>query len=306
MGLLGLRTCGLWLVALPQLSFGHATAVLRTCHSRLPEGQAAYPYTTTKTPLQYTMAAATDYTVVYGVGLLDDIHNYFPALLYDSGRFQNTTQIFHYVRHQLNERFNLFSYGASLYTASAPASNNSVPTTPTTPATPAPARLLRSDTARGADSLTSATTLQTMTALLGLLRLPEDIDMDFRIPRMTPMRRTAQAWSFSDPIVVRPSAQVIATATERVDGSSLAENTGCAICQDTISNTESARRLRACGHVYHTGCIDEWFHRSVFCPACRHDIREPLAASASAPAPAPAQAPTEVEQPSEETHSYFQ
>jgi hypothetical protein len=268
-------------VALPQLSFGHATVasaeglVLRTCVS--PNNY--------KNPLQYTMAAAPDYTVVYGVGLLDDVHNYFPALLYDSGRFQNTTQIFHYVRHQLNERFNLFSYGASLHAARNPPGPVTTTTNPPPPSQP----------------LSAASTLQTMNALLGFLTLPEDIELDFRMPRSPRTRRIAQTWAFNDPVVVRPSAQVIASATETVAGSTLAENTGCAICQDTISNTESARRLRACGHVYHTGCIDEWFHRSVFCPACRHDIRQPLA-----PAPVPAPATTEVEPPAEETHSYFQ
>jgi hypothetical protein len=53
------------------------------------------------------------YQVIYNVGLLDDIHNYFPALLYDQGRFQTLVQVFSYVRHQMDTRFNLYSYGAS-------------------------------------------------------------------------------------------------------------------------------------------------------------------------------------------------
>jgi len=95
-----------------------------------------------------------------------------------------------------------------------------------------------------------------------------------------------------DPIIVRPTAQAIAAGTEPVLGSSLAENTGCAICQDTIIPTDPARRLVACGHVYHRGCIDEWFRRSVYCPSCRHDIRLPSAtASENASQQQPQQQP---------------
>ena len=77
-----------------------------------------------------------------------------------------------------------------------------------------------------------------------------------------------------EPVVVRPSAQVIAQATEIVSGSTLPEGTLCSICQDSILATDSARKLRACNHLYHQVCIDQWFQRSVFCPTCRHDVRE--------------------------------
>ena len=54
------------------------------------------------------------YEYVYNVGLLDDLHNYFPAFLYDSGRFQTPVQVFHYFRTELHARFNLPGYGARL------------------------------------------------------------------------------------------------------------------------------------------------------------------------------------------------
>jgi hypothetical protein len=38
--------------------------------------------------------------------------------------------------------------------------------------------------------------------------------------------------------------------------------------------TDSCRILNSCQHVYHRGCIDTWFERSVFCPSCRHDVRD--------------------------------
>jgi len=203
---------------------------------------------------------ADDYVSVYNVGLLDDIHNYFPALLYDTGRFQNVANVFSYVRNQLDTRFNLYRHGASLYNASQHAQPlRAQQTAPAIPLTPTP-RATR-----------NANDIATANLLLGFLRMSAEDDLSNYIQLPA---RTVNAWN--EPVIVRPTAQAIAAGTEPVLGSSLAENTGCAICQDTIIPTDPARRLLACGHVYHRGCIDEWFRRSVFCPSCRHDIRLPL------------------------------
>jgi hypothetical protein len=203
------------------------------------------------------------YETVYGVGLLDDIHNYFPSLLYDTGRFQNVTQILHYVRHQMNSRFNLLNYGASLAArraASAP--GNAVParTPPQEFVNTLPVNTLR--TRRDTSDILSS--MQAASMLVGLLNLTGDAQPD---------TQPADIWTSFRDVVVRPTAQAIARATENISGSTLAENTNCAICQDTIQNTDNATRLLACSHVYHAGCIEQWFQRSVQCPSCRHDIR---------------------------------
>jgi hypothetical protein len=213
---------------------------------------------------------ADDYVSVYGVNLLDDIHNYFPALLYDTGRFQNMANVFSYVRNQLDTRFNLYRHGASLYASSQrtpPVQSYQAPQP--IPFTP----LSRAN--RNANDVAAAN------LLLGFLRMSTEDDLSnyIQIPARTATATATNAWT--DPIIVRPTAQAIAAGTEPVLGSSLAENTGCAICQDTIIPTDPARRLVACGHVYHRGCIDEWFRRSVYCPSCRHDIRLPLPSAAA-------------------------
>ena len=233
---------------------------------------------------------ADDYISVYGVGLLDDIHNYFPALLYDTGRFQNVANVFSYVRNQLDTRFNLFRHGASLYAAShqtpftqsRQTTNVPPPTVPFSYVSPTP--LPR--TTRNANDIAAAN------LLLGFLRMSTEDDLSnyIQIPARTTGATATAGNAWTDPIIVRPTAQAIAAGTEPVLGSSLAENTGCAICQDTIIPTDPARRLVACGHVYHRGCIDEWFRRSVYCPSCRHDIRLPQP-SASASASAASQQP---------------
>lgn len=237
---------------------------------------------------------ADDYVSVYGVGLLDDIHNYFPALLYDTGRFQNVANVFSYVRNQLDTRFNLFRHGASLYagsqqtpfTQSRQTTNVPPPTVPfsyvSPTATPLPYGSARAT--RNANDIAAAN------LLLGFLRMSTEDDLSNYI--QIPARTTGAGNAWTDPVIVRPTAQAIAAGTEPVLGSSLAENTGCAICQDTIIPTDPARRLVACGHVYHRGCIDEWFRRSVYCPSCRHDIRLPQpSASAASPQQQPVTTP---------------
>ena len=37
---------------------------------------------------------------------------------------------------------------------------------------------------------------------------------------------------------------------------------------------QNVRHLRHCNHYFHQDCIDTWFRGNVYCPTCRHDIRE--------------------------------
>lgn len=233
-----------------------------------------------------------NYEHVYGVGLLDDLHNYFPALLYEQNRFHSVSSVFHYVRAQMNRRFNLYQYGASLHQPVAEPIRVSIPPTPLAqprvpePPTPTPApTVIREVDPLGfatRDPLSSVLSAQMLLGLLDLaVRGEETIEvaqppLTRRIlqPRRTNLGRF-DGIGFS-PVVVRPTAESIARGTEELLGSQVPEHTICTICQDTItsSNTTLVRKIRHCGHFYHRGCIDEWFNRSVFCPTCRHDIRE--------------------------------
>ena len=224
------------------------------------------------------------YQVVYGVGILDDVHNYFPALLYDQGRFQNITNVFSYVRSQLNNRFNLYAYGARLSQAQGQAQAQATTTAP--PPMPPVVR-----TFRGAASDNEV--MASASFLLNMLNLGLEGEAGF-----TPLRAgtfgagqgtgaTAGTgggiWAaFRAPVIVAPSTAVLASNTSILNASDVSNNlvgVVCTICQDTVVPTDLCRRLNACQHVYHKACIDEWFTRSVFCPSCRHDVREPRAAS---------------------------
>ena len=228
------------------------------------------------------------YQVVYGVGLLDDVHNYFPALLYDQGRFQTLTNVFSYVRSQLNNRFNLYAYGARLSQAQAQAQGQAQATTTAPPPMPPVVR-----TFRGGGGASDNEVMASASFLLNMLNLGLEGEAGF-----TPLRAgtfggggggtggtggAGGIWAaFRAPVIVAPSTAVLASNTSLLNASDVSNNlvgVVCTICQDTVVPTDLCRRLNACQHVYHKACIDEWFTRSVFCPSCRHDVREPRAAS---------------------------
>ena len=212
------------------------------------------------------MAAENEsYQYVYNVGLLDDLHNYFPAFLYDSGRFQTPAQMFQYFHTQINERFNLPARGARL--AGFPPG----PRVAEVPA-PAPPRARRFDQAAAA-------------ALVGLFDLSgaflgeNSYFYSAGIPGIPgiPLSPGAAASPFMDPVPVRPSEEVVSRNTRVQPGSDCPQGSACAICQDGIEPNDVCRVLNTCNHVYHKTCIDQWFLSNVHCPTCRHDIREVVA-----------------------------
>jgi len=58
---------------------------------------------------------STQYETLYGVNLLDDLHNYFPAMLYDSSRFRSVHDLLHFIQTSVRNRFDLFSFGQRAY-----------------------------------------------------------------------------------------------------------------------------------------------------------------------------------------------
>jgi hypothetical protein len=47
----------------------------------------------------------------------------------------------------------------------------------------------------------------------------------------------------------------------------------CAICQDPLLKDQETRTINHCHHMFHQTCVDTWFQRNIHCPNCRHDIR---------------------------------
>ena len=230
---------------------------------------------------------AHQYQFIYNVALLDDLHNYFPSLLYDMDRFQTLPQVFYYVRQQMNARFNLYNYGASqqpqMHFNSMPHMTPVAPMHPMPPmhpmhqaAPPMPPMPFNFSSTNPTNSSSPATPRMTRqrdsTSELSLLA---SLLNNFS-PEIWTIGVGGGGRGIGANVIVRPSPEIITQATEVISGSTLAEGTICSICQDVIVPTDSARKLRVCRHIYHQSCIDQWFERSVLCPTCRHDVREGL------------------------------
>ena len=219
---------------------------------------------------------ADRYERVYDVGLLDDLHNYFPGLLYEPDRFRSVSDVLAYVRQNASRRFNLFDYGARQYQQQ----NNRVPQntftrqvpivprwTPPIPAVPQPQQY-EFDLTSDVDVALLAPLLRSLDRLAGIA--PPTI------PHQPILRATGQnrfASLFQDVIIHASQELIDSGSTMRTLLMDLEES--CSICQDRMRQGENIRRLNACQHEFHGACVDNWFlQRSVVCPVCRHDIRD--------------------------------
>jgi len=108
-------------------------------------------------------------------------------------------------------------------------------------------------------------------ALLNLFNL--SVTRNYMIPTLVDGR--ARMNQFLQPVVIHPTSEQIAANTTVGNLVSDTDN-ACAICQDTLTCEQEARKLNACGHWFHRPCIDTWLQGNVHCPVCRHDIREPM------------------------------
>lgn len=185
------------------------------------------------------------YVRVYEIPLLDDIHNYFPDILYNSSRFVGVQELLHYIQEQTRTRFNLFDYGRRQYERTARP----------------PIAPVRPPVTRTADEVHVEFTTpdRLMTSLLGSLRPPTVI-------RQRPLFEDVIVHASEDAI---ERASTYTTLEQDLDGT-------CTICQENMRQGELVRTLTACTHQFHKSCIDNWLLReSVVCPTCRHDVREP-------------------------------
>lgn len=226
---------------------------------------------------------ADRYERVYDVGLLDDLHNYFPGLLYEPERFRTVSDVLGYIRQNTSRRFNLFDHGARLYqqnrTQRTPVPQNTFTRqtpvvnrwNPPIPVVPQPQQY-EFDLTNEVDAALLVPLLRSLDRLAALSPAP--------IPHQ-PVQRVVGGNRFASlfqDVIIHASQELIDSgSTMRTLLMDVEES--CSICQDRMRQGENIRRLNACQHEFHGACVDNWFlQRSVLCPVCRHDIRDPTPA----------------------------
>ena len=203
---------------------------------------------------------------LYGIQLLDDIHTYFPELLYNPSRFQNVSQVLEYIR-SIAMRQSPYVRGYTNYNLS----NNTVPSPPE------PIRI-RVETQ---EVPTVGTTVLngTFDIPIGATQVDAEDPLTILSQLLNPnsMFNTLFAGLRGDTtfenVIVRPTDTQIANATSLDTVTALVED-NCAICQDPMERGAHVRKINVCGHTFHQTCIDTWFTSNVRCPICRRDIRE--------------------------------
>jgi len=221
------------------------------------------------------------YTSIFGVSLLDDLHNYFPDVLYRSQRFTSIQELLQYIQEETRSRFNLLEVGRRQYNSTHPPATISSPVTsnlsfvtrnlsaqdtsgnlaayttpvrsiPVNPISTPPLRPRRSHTLFYDEYHQAETTgMNIFTNLINLMQNPAN--------------------NFTDVIVYPTNEQIDAATTVQTLTAALEDP--CAICQEEMEQGAQTRRIIRCQHSFHHHCIGSWFEQSCICPICRTDIR---------------------------------
>ena len=207
------------------------------------------------------------YEELYNYGLLDDIHNLFPEILYDNFIFPDSVtdnnRLIAWFRYRVSRLFPQTYRAARL---------NYIQSQSEERATEYDDWLHARE--RGAAVASLNTIIEShimLSAFDSLLSLP-------RLRRMRPLttlrfNALQSGRDFFDSIPVNATSAEIEAASDIVNIATIPADTICAICQERESITQW-RRLRNCDHYFHVECVDNWFNRNVHCPVCRADIRD--------------------------------
>jgi hypothetical protein len=193
------------------------------------------------------------YENYYGVQILNDLHNYFPEILYGT-RFQND-QLVQYIRSQVANRFNLYTNAQTNYFNQNRTNlqNQQV-------------NRVNSMYDEGADIPNVNILFSGSNPLSSIIQsLVQGLN--------TPLSDSDDIMNMNSllPVVIRPTLQQIEGASAIVEISNSQES--CAICQELMNPSDRIRRLNQCRHMFHNNCILTAFSSSPRCPVCRNDIR---------------------------------
>jgi hypothetical protein len=227
------------------------------------------------------------YTSIFRVGLLDDLHNYFPDLLYNSSRFHTVQDVLQYIQGQARTQFNPFEQGQSAYNRYMNHNHNH--SHQNTVIQPPLTQIPVTQVAQDISGATVDTPIRQRTTTVyppapRRQRVPisyyftEDLISDRFNDNTGGMNALASLFNIAlnpssmiDVPIVPTNQQIDAATTVVTPTTAISEP--CAICQDAIEANTRSRRINRCHHTFHQSCIDTWFQSSVTCPICRTDIR---------------------------------
>jgi len=195
----------------------------------------------------------SNYEEHYNTRIFDDLHNYFPEILYGNpNQFRTVTDLINYIRNQVRNHTDLFSNARRNHLSS-----NTRLVQQVNRVVPSNASAAQTDSIRvtfNMDDSASMNDNELFTSLLSYI---------IRAPSAT---------NFTDPVIIRPTQAQINAGTTIVSVTNT--NELCAICQDSLllENTR-VRKINHCSHMFHDNCISTWLNTNVHCPTCRHDIR---------------------------------
>lgn len=205
----------------------------------------------------------------YGIRIFDDLDQYLPALLYDTGRFTSVQDVLQYIRQQARYHMNRFDRAQTDFhrfgAHSAEQNSRHNRRQGRRPPPPQAPEQQREEQNNAANELFQ----QLFGTLLGT-GATDQTPLTVLTTELHTMPLNMES------VVVRPTARQLEDGSELDTPTSpftLAEGETCTICQEVLE-PGSLRRLRHCSHSFHRACIDTWFLRHVRCPICRHDIRE--------------------------------
>jgi hypothetical protein len=223
------------------------------------------------------------YQNYYGIGLFDDIHNFFPDMIYNPGRFATVQDLLFYMREQIRYRTDRDSYALNHCAPPVPVQP---PPPPSPPPTYRPTYLGRSQPRAEEspeDSLPGAAqplvggeheeNLRFLDSLLNIFTQPAGTISFFNTTLGDRYLRPINLNNLT-PVLVVPTAQQLASGTEVYNAGPDDRTSQCMICLEGFIEGTQIRRITHCQHKFHKNCIDIWFTRNVHCPNCRHDIRD--------------------------------
>jgi hypothetical protein len=227
---------------------------------------------------------------IYPIQLLNDLHNHFPDVLYNPGRFRNIQDLLEYIRsvadvnpfthglRQYNSHQSLASRTNQLRASRPPANTNTTAQTSAFNINSTFNPFLRAsmfdvnnvplthiEFPINSESAANISTLLSgpLSELFGIPSVNIQSFFDQRVPIVPTQEQIQQATT-------------VYTANEPADEV-------CSICQDQVEVGQQVRRLNHCNHIFHSHCIDTWFARNMNCPTCRHDIRETQGSNNASP-----------------------